>query len=71
MEEERISKTIYFCPATNVELNSNTIKKWEKQIKMSLTIPKKIYRRFGVSRFQDWCNCRTGISKSDCRRNFW
>lgn len=49
MEEERISKTIYFCPATNVELNSNTIKKWEKQIKMSLTIPKKIYRRFGVN----------------------
>jgi hypothetical protein len=49
MEEERISKTIYFCPATNVELNSNTLKKWEKQIKMSLTIPKKIYRRFGVN----------------------
>jgi len=41
MEEERISKTIYFCPAINVELNSNTLQKWEKQIKMSLTIPKK------------------------------
>ena len=32
MEEERISKTIYFCPATNVELNLNTLKKWEKQV---------------------------------------
>jgi ribosomal protein S18 acetylase RimI-like enzyme len=39
----------YICPATNIILSNNNLEKWQKSIKVSLTIPNKIYRRFGVS----------------------
>jgi len=39
----------YICPATNIILSNNNLEKLQKTIKVSLTIPNKIYRRFGVS----------------------
>jgi len=44
-----MSVILYICPATNIILLNSNLEKWQKAIKVSLTTPNKIYRRFGVS----------------------